>query len=165
MQQGHIGCVKIHLYSGQKRDDAWVADLAVTCFKVDVLRWWTGLEPQAQGSWTQLRHYMTRYYRPSFYRKSGEEAEQFVHLIYKRALDARKQGDNQWIAEFVPTCFKGGALRWFSSLDPTIQNDWRLLQEAISKQYLSDYVSALLRSARGRAQIEWVWVSSESRAC
>ncbi|KAG8943839.1 hypothetical protein FRC04_002462 [Tulasnella sp. 424] len=90
---------------------------------------------------------MTQYYRPSFYGRSGEEAEQFVHLVCKRALDAGKQGDNQWITEFVPTCFKGGALRWFSSLDPTIQNDWKLLQEAIFRQYPSDDVSALQRYA------------------
>lgn len=130
---------------GKQRDDEWVADFVATCFRDDALRWWTGLNPHTQESWKQLRHAMTQYYRPSFYGTSGEEAEQFVHLVYKRALDAGRQGDNRWIAEFVPTCFKGGALRWFSSLDLTARNDWGLLQEAIFRQYPSADVSACSR--------------------
>lgn len=142
-----ISAVLKYAYAqGKQRDDEWVADFAATCFKGEALRWWTGVGPQTQESWKLLRHSMSRKYRPSFHGRSGEEAETFVHLVYDRALDAGKQRDNQWLADFVLACFKGGALRWFSSLDPTIQNDWRLLQEAIFKEYPSDDVSGLPRT-------------------
>ncbi|KIO27398.1 hypothetical protein M407DRAFT_23332 [Tulasnella calospora MUT 4182] len=56
-------------------------------------------------------------YQPLFRGTSGEEAEKFVKMVYRRARDAGKQGDNRWIMEFVPTCLAGDALRWYASLD------------------------------------------------
>lgn len=131
---------------GKLRDDEWLVDFATTCFKGEALRWWMRFGPNVQRNWTQLHQGMAQKYRPSFYGRSGEEAEKFVQLVYDRAVDAGKQKDNKWIADFVITCFKGGALRWFCSLDPDVQNDWRLLQEAIFKQYPADDVSALQRT-------------------
>lgn len=140
MQRVYLRCNEIRFHPGQAAGRSVVADFAATCLKGDALRWWTGLNSQIQGSWAQLRNHLAYRYRPSFYGRSGEEAEKFVHNVYERAYDSGKQGNNQWIANFVALCFKGGALRWFSSLDSIVQNDWRLLQEAIFTQYPTDAV-------------------------
>ncbi|KAG8907427.1 hypothetical protein FRC01_007688 [Tulasnella sp. 417] len=74
-------------------------------------------------------------YQPLFHGRSGEEAEEFVHMVHQRALDVGKQQDNEWIAAFVSSCFVGGALRWYASLDLDVQDDWKRLRQAILARY------------------------------
>ncbi|KAG8967566.1 hypothetical protein FRC05_001999 [Tulasnella sp. 425] len=120
---------------GKQRDDRWTADFAASCFTHGALRWWDGLDEQTQCSWKLLRKAMLARYRPLFHGRGGEEAEEFVHMIHERALDVGKQQDNEWIAAFVASSFVGDALRWYVSLDPGVQNDWKRLRQAILTQY------------------------------
>lgn len=133
-----ISAIVKHAYEqGKLRDDEWIADFVplATCLTQDALRSWSGLDDETQWSWKKLRQAMFSRYQPKFYGQSGEEAEQFVHLVRQRARDAGKQKDNDWIINFVLDCFVGDALRWHVSLNQSIQEDWKMLQLAILVQY------------------------------
>ncbi|KAG8922260.1 hypothetical protein FRC01_014267 [Tulasnella sp. 417] len=67
----------------------------------------------------------------TFYGIDGEEAENFLRTIRKRALMEGKQRDNAWIADFAALCFAGDALRWYETLDDDVQLDWSKLRRAI----------------------------------
>ncbi|KAG8921476.1 hypothetical protein FRC01_000231, partial [Tulasnella sp. 417] len=131
-----ISAVTKHAHDqGKLRDDEWIADFVATCVTHDALRWWSGLDKATRGDWDALRQAMFSRYQPKFYGKSGEEAEEFVHTVRQRARDAGKQRDNDWIITFVSDCFVGDALRWHVSLDPNIQDNWKMLQAAIFVQW------------------------------
>ncbi|KAG9045540.1 hypothetical protein FS837_006141 [Tulasnella sp. UAMH 9824] len=67
----------------------------------------------------------------TFYGIDGEEAENFLRTVRKRALMEGKQRDNEWIADFAALCFAGDALRWYETLDDEVQLDWSKLRRAI----------------------------------
>ncbi|KAG8943840.1 hypothetical protein FRC04_002463 [Tulasnella sp. 424] len=115
-----------------------MADFAATCMAQDALRWWGSLEEEIQQSWKLLQKEMLLAYPPMFHGKSGEEAEKFVQMVYRRARDARRQGDSRWIVEFVQTCLAAEALRWYATLEPDVQDNWRLLQQAILNRWPGD---------------------------
>lgn len=127
--------MKLAFAQGKQRDDAWIADFVATCLTKDALRWWIKLDEETQGSWKLLRKAMDLEYQPSFQGGSGEEAEKFVQMVYRRARDAGKQGDNRWIMELVPTCLSGEALRWYASLDRTHRTEWDSFQQTAFAQY------------------------------
>ncbi|KAG8915294.1 hypothetical protein FRC01_003718, partial [Tulasnella sp. 417] len=74
-------------------------------------------------------------FRPQFYGKSGDEAEDFVHQVRQRALHVGKLNDPYWTAEFASGCFVGSALRWYTSLESGVRDNWGSLQQAIFAQY------------------------------
>ncbi|KAG8964599.1 hypothetical protein FRC05_003764 [Tulasnella sp. 425] len=50
--------------AGKTRDDAWMADLASTCFSGEALRYYDSLEPDVRYDWTLLRRaLLTKYPR------------------------------------------------------------------------------------------------------
>lgn len=120
---------------GMLGDDRWVADFAATCLAQDALRWWSSLDQKIQTSWRLLRQEMLLAYPQRFHGRNSEEAEKFVHMVFRRARESERQQDNNWIIRYVPTCLAGDALRWYSSLDPEVQGNWRLLQQAIWIQW------------------------------
>jgi len=69
---------------------------------------------------------------------SGGECEEFIGAIRQKAFAEGKQEDNKWIAQFASTCFSGKALRWHLRLDDKIQNDWKLLAQALIDAYPED---------------------------
>lgn len=77
--------------------------------------------------------------RPLFYGKSGAEAEDFVYQIRQRALHVGKLNDPSWTAEFASGCFVGSALRWYTTLESGIREDWDSLQQAIFVQYRPEF--------------------------
>ncbi|KAG9034507.1 hypothetical protein FS837_002190, partial [Tulasnella sp. UAMH 9824] len=131
-----ISAVMKHAHDqGKLRDDEWIADLVATCMTHDALRWWSALDEEYQASWKKLRQAMFYRYQPKFYGKSGEEAEEFVHAVRRRARDVGKQKDGEWITTIVYDCFVGDALRWYLSLDSRVRGDWEMLQVAILVQW------------------------------
>ncbi|KAG8994546.1 hypothetical protein FRB90_000399 [Tulasnella sp. 427] len=70
-----------------------------------------------------------------FYGKNGEECEGFIRAVRKAGFNAKKIRDDAWMADFASTCLAGGALRWFENQPPNVQGDWRLLRQALLKQY------------------------------
>ncbi|KAG8980543.1 hypothetical protein FRB90_007652, partial [Tulasnella sp. 427] len=65
----------------------------------------------------------------------GLSCHQFIRAIRERALEAEKQRDNQWIADYASIRFDGEALKWFESLEDDVQSDWQLLRRAIISRY------------------------------
>lgn len=53
----------------------------------------------------------------------------------KHAYDEGKQRDDEWIADFVGTCLRQDALRWWAGLDGTTRRSWDLLQNALFFRY------------------------------
>lgn len=65
---------KVAYAAGKIRDDAWMADLASTCFSGRALRYYLGLEPGVQCNWRLLCHtLLTKYPRPD------EDEEELQH--------------------------------------------------------------------------------------
>lgn len=120
---------------GKFRDDQWIADLVGASMAGDALIWWSSLDDETQESWKLLRKAMLSRYRLHFTGKSSAEADGFVHWIRQRALDAGKLDDPSWPAKLASECFVGNALRWYTALDPRIQEDWKALQQAIFLRY------------------------------
>lgn len=65
----------------------------------------------------------------------SDEAEDFVAAIRQIAFTEGKGDDNKWIVNLASASLTQNALRWHITLDPEIQNDWRLLQQAIFIRY------------------------------
>ncbi|KAG8920681.1 hypothetical protein FRC00_009674, partial [Tulasnella sp. 408] len=127
--------MRLAFAQGKQRDDAWIADFVASRLTKDALRGWIKLDDETQTSWKLLRRAMDLKYQPLFRGGSGEDAEKFVEMVYQRARDAGKQGDNRWIMEFVPTFLSGEALRWYASLDRTARTEWDSFQQAAFARY------------------------------
>ncbi|KIO16436.1 hypothetical protein M407DRAFT_33915 [Tulasnella calospora MUT 4182] len=61
----------------------------------------------------------------------NSEYERFIKDIRKRARNAGKSRDNDWIIDLVSNYITGPALRWYVQLDPDISEDWGKLQIAM----------------------------------
>lgn len=70
-----------------------------------------------------------------FYGKNGQECEDFIRAVRKAGFHAKKIRDDAWMADFASTCLTGRALRYYESLSPDVQGDWRLLRQALLKEY------------------------------
>lgn len=71
----------------------------------------------------------------TFYGKDGDECEQFIRFMRRKAFQAGRQGNYEWMAHYAATCFDKGALRWFERLDPNIQSNWNLVSQALLDEY------------------------------
>ncbi|KAG8967567.1 hypothetical protein FRC05_002000 [Tulasnella sp. 425] len=123
------------LAEGKQRDDQWIAEFAASCFTQGALRWCDGLDEQTQCSWKLLRKAMLSRYRPIFYGRSGEEAEEFVRMVHDRAIDANMVRSDGWYTSFFGSSLAGDALRWYASLELEVQKDWNRLQQAVFARY------------------------------
>lgn len=63
--------------------------------------------------------------------RDGHECEEFIRAIYKAAYAAGRLRDDAWMADLAVPCFSGRALRYYESLEPEVQCDWRLLRKAL----------------------------------
>lgn len=50
--------------AGKLRDDAWMADMAVTCLSGRALRYYTSLEPEVKRDWSLLSSALLEKYPP-----------------------------------------------------------------------------------------------------
>lgn len=58
--------------------------------------------------------------------------------IGRRAFSEGKHRDREWMAGFASTCVGGEALVWHSRLEEDVQNDWRLLEQALIERYMTE---------------------------
>ncbi|KAG9039869.1 hypothetical protein FS837_000895 [Tulasnella sp. UAMH 9824] len=65
----------------------------------------------------------------------GLSCHQLIRAIREHALEAGKQRDDQWMADYASIRFDGEALKWFESLEDDTQSDWKLLRRAILARY------------------------------
>ncbi|KAG8921691.1 hypothetical protein FRC01_000117 [Tulasnella sp. 417] len=70
-----------------------------------------------------------------FYGNSGQECEDFIRAVRKAGFQAQKIRDDAWMADYASTCLAGRALRYYETLSPDVQGDWRLLRQALLKEY------------------------------
>ncbi|KAG8896064.1 hypothetical protein FRC01_012030, partial [Tulasnella sp. 417] len=61
---------------GRIRDDLWIADFAVACFRGDALRWYAELDADVQNDWRLLRREILRKYPPITLSRSIESSDQ-----------------------------------------------------------------------------------------
>lgn len=66
---------------------------------------------------------------------NGLQYGRFIHEIRVRAHKSGKSGDTEWMIGLASASLTGDALRWHVSLDPSIQNNWALLQRAMLEHY------------------------------
>ncbi|KAG9021837.1 hypothetical protein FS837_006943, partial [Tulasnella sp. UAMH 9824] len=112
-----------------------MTDFVVTCLVDNALLWWSTLDEEVQGSWKLLRQAMVSEYGSRFCGGSGEEAEDFVRAVHRKAIDEGKPRDNGWIVTYAESCLAGEALRWYAQLDLDTQENWKKLQKALLNQY------------------------------
>lgn len=72
---------------------------------------------------------------PVFDGSDGAAAERFVTAVRRRAFAAGKYNDKAWTAAYAATCLEGSAVRWYGGLDEEVQDDWRLLSQALLEQW------------------------------
>ncbi|KAG8923030.1 hypothetical protein FRC01_013315 [Tulasnella sp. 417] len=70
-----------------------------------------------------------------FHGNSGHECEEFIRAVRKAGFQAQKIRDDAWMADYASTCLTGRALRYYETLSPEVQGDWRLLRQALLKEY------------------------------
>lgn len=123
------------LSEGKLQDKQWILNFASACFVRDALRWHASLDARIQDDWALLQKALLARFRPVFRGIDGEECENFVAQVRLRALDEGKERDNNWIIANATASFVGEALRWYASLEPEIQDDWKMLQRAMFQRY------------------------------
>lgn len=67
---------------------------------------------------------------------SASECETFIYRVRKAAFAEGRHKDSKWMAELASSCLREGALSWHADLDPEVQHDWKLLQQALIRQYV-----------------------------
>ncbi|KAG8989288.1 hypothetical protein FRB90_002324 [Tulasnella sp. 427] len=71
--------------------------------------------------------------RPLIFR--GNDVEGFIKSIRRQAFQSDKLEDDQWIANYAATCLGGEAFKWYSSLEPEIRSNWRMLEEKLLERF------------------------------
>ncbi|KIO19456.1 hypothetical protein M407DRAFT_30883 [Tulasnella calospora MUT 4182] len=154
---------------GKQRGDQWVADFAASRSTHNALRWWNSLNDETEGSWRLLRKAMLSRYRPSFHGRDGEEAEKFVHMVCKRALDEGKLNDNNWLITLIPTPAAAAAAPTvvIGASPKPIRRGWILVMKDAhpTKYYIGrSYIMGVyirVSSTETRAMtVEWDWPCS-----
>lgn len=65
----------------------------------------------------------------------ANECEEFVTAVSRLVLSVGRQRDDNWIADFVASCLAHDALRWWDTLDPSVQQSWKHLRQAMLFKY------------------------------
>lgn len=65
----------------------------------------------------------------------GTEAEEFIAAIQELAFAEGWSQDRERMLLFARSRLRHKALRWFATLDPSIENDWKLFIEALFSRY------------------------------
>lgn len=70
----------------------------------------------------------------------GTACEHFIRDVRQHAFNSGKTRDTAWIADYASTCFVGGALRWYETLDDEVLGDWKSLRQALLARWPADSV-------------------------
>lgn len=77
----------------------------------------------------------SRFAVPVFDGSDSADAEDFIHAIRAKAFSEGKDSDQDWILRLVTAFLTRDALRWHVELEPSIRNDWWLLQKALLARF------------------------------
>jgi hypothetical protein len=62
----------------------------------------------------------------------------FLRSLRKRARDAGRLRDPDWMADYLSICIGGSALAWYESLDDEIQQDWKRLRTSLIQRFAQE---------------------------
>ncbi|KAG8985066.1 hypothetical protein FRB90_004954 [Tulasnella sp. 427] len=66
---------------------------------------------------------------------NGEECDTFIRHIRRIAFERGKHKDYEWTAGFASYLYSGKALRWHSSLEDNVRENWKLLEQEMIKEF------------------------------
>lgn len=76
----------------------------------------------------------------------GEECMGFIRQVRRKALEASKSRDKEWMADYAVSCFTDDALKWSIKVQRDILEDWDVLQRALMEKYCNDGVASVQAS-------------------
>ncbi|KAG9040506.1 hypothetical protein FS837_000528 [Tulasnella sp. UAMH 9824] len=76
----------------------------------------------------------------------GEECTGFIRQVRRKAFEAGKSRDKEWMADYAVSCFADDALKWSIKVHRDVLEDWDVLQRALMEEYCKDRVSSIERS-------------------
>ncbi|KAG9040505.1 hypothetical protein FS837_000527 [Tulasnella sp. UAMH 9824] len=79
----------------------------------------------------------------------GEECMGFIRQVRRKALEAGKSRDKEWMADYAVSCFADDALKWSMNVHRDVLEDWDVLQRALMQEYCNYNVSSVERSGSG----------------
>ncbi|KAG8950666.1 hypothetical protein FRC04_007291 [Tulasnella sp. 424] len=65
----------------------------------------------------------------------GEECSSFIRQVRRKAFEAGKSRDKEWMADYAVSCFAEDALKWSVGVPPNVLEDWDTLQRALMEEY------------------------------
>jgi len=68
----------------------------------------------------------------------SEDVTHFLGAIKRVAVVQRRQREDEWMIDYVESCLRGQALRWFDSLPPATIESWNLVRRAFLMRFDSD---------------------------
>ncbi|KAG8904272.1 NADH-cytochrome b5 reductase [Tulasnella sp. 403] len=72
---------------------------------------------------------------PTFCGQDGTDCTAFINAIKKKARAEGKLRDNGWMVDLMSVSLIGDALRWYSTLDNGVKDDWQQLEQALLSKY------------------------------
>ncbi|KAG8921062.1 hypothetical protein FRC01_000433 [Tulasnella sp. 417] len=71
----------------------------------------------------------------------GEECKGFIRQVRRKAFEAGKSRDKEWMADYAVSCFVDNALEWSMRVHYNVLEDWDVLQRALMEEYCNYRVS------------------------
>ncbi|KAG8948747.1 hypothetical protein FRC04_009358 [Tulasnella sp. 424] len=65
----------------------------------------------------------------------GEECSNFIRHVRRKALEAGKSRDKEWMADYAVSCFADDALEWSVEVPSNALENWDALQRALMEKY------------------------------
>ncbi|KAG8950667.1 hypothetical protein FRC04_007292 [Tulasnella sp. 424] len=66
---------------------------------------------------------------------NGEECSNFIGQVRRKAFEAGKSRDKDWMADYAVSCFAEDALKWSVGVPSNVLEDWDILQRALMEEY------------------------------
>ncbi|KAG9028380.1 hypothetical protein FS837_003894 [Tulasnella sp. UAMH 9824] len=73
----------------------------------------------------------------------GEECMGFIRQVRRKALEASRSRDKEWMADYAVSCFADDALKWSMKVQRHVLEDWDVLQSALMEKYCNDGVASV----------------------
>ncbi|KAG8902934.1 hypothetical protein FRC01_009403 [Tulasnella sp. 417] len=69
----------------------------------------------------------------------------FIRQVRRKAFEAGKSRDKDWMADYAVSCFADDALKWSMRVHRDVLEDWDVLQRALMEEYCKYQVSSVER--------------------
>jgi len=65
----------------------------------------------------------------------NEDVTDFLRAVKRVAVIQRRQRDDEWMIDYVESCLKGQAMRWFDALPPATVESWSQVRRAFLARF------------------------------